>query len=207
MAAITQDPILIEALNSNKKIHEVTAELLNIKYDDAKTTNFATLFGAEAWSLSQSLHITIGEAREFLANYFRRFPNIKKYRDQMREIAESEKKVTIPFTNRTRRIDAMFVDQWKIKQEGIREAINMPVQGLGAEVVKIGMIDLHYKHSAPMILQVHDELLFEVDDKDAIDYAHWLKDYIPSIVEFGGMRFPVEVGIGQNWYEAMTKVI
>ena len=207
LAAITQDPILIKALNMNKKIHEVTAEEMNIKYDDAKTTNFATLFGAEAWSLSQSLHITIGEAKEFLAHYFRRFPNIKKYRDQMKETAESEKKVTIPFTNRPRRIDAMFVDQWKIKQEGIREAINLPVQGLEAEVVKIGMIDLHYKHSAPQILQIHDEILFEVDEKQALEYAHWVKEYIPTIVEFGGMKFPVSVGVGQSWYGAMLNEI
>jgi len=207
LAAITQDPNLISILNSKEKIYTATANLLGISYDDAKTANLATLFGAEAWSLSQSLHTTINEAKEFLASYFQRFPNIKKYRDQMKERAESEKKVTIPFTNRTRRIDAMFTNQWKIKQEGIREAINLPVQGLEAEVVKIGMLDLHYKHSAPMILQIHDELLLEVDDKEAFEYAHWLKDYIPTIVEFGGMKFPVEVGIGQNWYEAMENKV
>ena len=83
----------------------------------------------------------------------------------------------------------------------------MPVQGLEAEVVKIGMIDLHYQHDAPMILQVHDELLFEVDEKEAVDYAHWLQEYMPTIAEFGGMKFPVEVGVGQSWYEAMNNTI
>jgi len=207
LAAITQDPILIDALNADKKIHQVTAELLNLKYDDAKTVNFGVLFGEEAWALSQRLHITVGEAKAFLKHYFERFPNIKKYRDQMTEIAKSERKVTIPFTGRTRRIDAMYVDQWRVQQEGIREAVNMPVQGLEAEVVKIGMIDLHYKHSAPMILHVHDELLFEVPEKEALDYAHWVKGYIPTIVEFGGMKFPVEVGVGQNWFESMNNKI
>ena len=206
LAAITQDPILIDALNADKKIHQVTAELLNLKYDDAKTVNFGVLFGEEAWALSQRLHITVGEAKTFLKHYFERFPNIKKYRDQMTEIAKSERKVTIPFTGRTRRIDALYVDQWRTQQEGIREAINMPVQGLEAEVVKIGMIDLH-KLDAPMILQVHDELLFEVPEKEALDYAHWVKEYIPTIVSFGGMTFPVEVGIGQNWFGAMNNKI
>ncbi len=207
LAAITQDPILIAALNADKKIHQVTADEMNLKYDDAKTVNFGVLFGQEAWALSQQLHITIGEAKEFLSSYFKRFPNIKKYRDQMTEIAEKEKKVTIPFTGRTRRIDAMFVDQWKIRKEGIKEAINMPVQGLEAEVVKIGMIDLHYKHAAPMLLQVHDELLFEVDEKQAVEYAHFLKEHIPRIVSFGGMTFPVSVGIGRNWFESMQNEI
>ena len=207
LAAITQDPILISALNANKKIHQVTADEMGLKYDDAKTVNFGVLFGQEAWALSLQLHIPIGEAKAFLKRYFERFPNIGHYRAQMKEIALGDKKVTIPFTNRTRRIDAMYASQWKIKQEGIKEAINLPVQGLEAEVVKIGMIDLYQKHHAPMILQIHDELLFEVDDKDVIEYAHWLRDYIPTIVEFGGMRFPVEVGVGQNWYEAMNNTI
>lgn len=207
LAAITQDPTIIKALNAGKKIHQVTAEELNIKYDDAKTTNFGTMFGQEAWGLSFELGITIGEAKAFLKNYFERFPNLKKYRDQMTEIAKSEKKVTIPFTNRTRRIDAMFVDQWRIRQEGIKEAINMPVQGLEAEVVKIGMIDLFYKHSICPVLQVHDELLFEIDDLEVDAFAHWLRDYIPTIVEFGDMKFPVSVGIGQNWYEAMNNEV
>jgi len=69
------------------------------------------------------------------------------------------------------------------------------------------MIDLHYNHLAPMVLQVHDELLFEVDNKDALEFAHWVKDYIPTIVEFSGITFPVGVGIGQNWYEAMNNII
>ncbi len=206
LAAITQDPTIIAALGTNKKIHQVTADAMGIKYDDAKTTNFGVLFGQEAWSLSLQLHISINDAKAFLKDYFIRFPNIKKYRDQMKEIAESEKKVTIPFTGRTRRIDAMFSDQWRIRQEGIKEAINMPVQGLEAEVVKIGMIDLH-KHGAPIILQVHDELLFEVDNKDALEFAHWIRDYVPKIVTFSGVKFPVEVGIGQNWYESMQKEI
>jgi DNA polymerase-1 len=180
---------------------------MNIPYDVAKTVNFGTMFGQEAWGLSQQLHISIGEAKDFLKRYFTRFPNIKKYCDQMKESALHDKKVTIPFTGRTRRIDAMFVDQWRIKQEGIKEAINMPVQGLEAEVVKIGMINLHQKHSAPMVLQIHDELLFEVPTRQAKEYAHWLKEYIPTIVEFGGMTFPVGVGVGQNWYEAMNNEV
>lgn len=206
LAAITQDPVLIEALNADKKIHQVTADIMGLSYDDAKTVNFGVLFGQEAWGLSQQLHITIDEARAFLKDYFKRFPNIKKYRDEMTETAKKDKKVSIPFTGRTRRIDAMYVDMWRVQKQGIKEAINMPVQGLEAEVVKLGMIDLH-KRNAPMILMVHDEIIFEVDEKDALEYAMWLKSYIPTIISFGGVRFEVEVGLGNNWYESMTNTI
>jgi DNA polymerase-1 len=206
LAAITQDPILIDALNADKKIHQVTAELMGLSYDDAKTVNFGVLFGQEAWSLSQQLHITIGEARDFLRDYFKRFPNIKKYRDEYTEIIQSQKKVSIPFTGRTRRIDAMYVEQKRIQREGLKEGLNLPVQGLEAEVVKIGMIDLD-KLEVEMVLQVHDELIIEVEEGDALEFAHWLKEYIPTIVEFGGMTFPVEVGIGDSWYEAMNNEI
>jgi DNA polymerase-1 len=207
LTAITQDPILMAALNANKKIHQVTADEMNLKYDDAKTANFGMMFGQEAWALSQQLHCTIAEAKDFLKRYFQRFPNILKYRDSMKETALAEKRVTIPFTNRTRRIDAMYASDWRIKQEGIKEAINLPVQGLEAEVVKIVMLDLHYKHHAPMILMIHDEILFEVPKKEAIEYAHWIKDYVPTIVNFGNMTFPVEVGVGNNWYEACENKI
>lgn len=205
LACITQDPILIAALNSGKKIHTATSETLNIPYDIAKTINFAVLFKSEAWNLSQSLHITIGEAREFMEAYFRKFPNIKKFQLEMEEKIKAEKKAVIPFTGRTRRIDAMYVDNYRINQEGIREGVCLPVQGTEAEVVKIWMNNLHHKHSAPMVLQIHDELIFEVETKYAVDYAHWLKEYIPSLVEINGLKFPVAVGVGQNWKEAGDK--
>ena len=76
----------------------------------------------------------------------------------------------------------------------------MPIQGAGGEICKIVMIALH-KKNAPMVLQVHDELLFEVPKKEAVDYAQWLKEYIPTVVEINGVKFPVDVTIGDNWKE------
>lgn len=199
LAAITQDPVLLGALKSGKKIHQVTAEQMNVKYDDAKKGNFAIIYGAQAWTLAQTLHCTIGQAKEFIKLYFEKFPGVKRYQEQMKEVALKEKKVTNWF-GRTRRIDAMYVDQWQVQQEGIKEAINTPIQGAGGEICKIGMIALH-KRNAPMVLQVHDELLFEVDEKDAMAYGHWLQEFVPSLVEINGVRFPVDVKIGNNWYE------
>ena len=199
LAAVTQDPILLKALESGKKIHQVTAEQMNIEYDKAKRGNFALIYGAQAWTLAQNLQCTINEAKEFMKLYFEKFPGVKKYQETMREIAISKKQVSNWF-GRTRRIDAMYVDQWRVKEEGIKEAVNTPIQGTGGEVCKIGMIALH-KHNAPMVLQIHDELLFEVAEKDATEYAHWLKVFVPSLVEINGVRFLVDVKIGQNWWE------
>ena len=199
LAAITQDSTLVKALESGKKIHQVTADQMGISYDDAKTGNFAIQYGAQAWKLAQELHCTIGEAKDFIKTYFDRFPGVKKYQDMMKQVALDQKKVTNYF-GRTRRVDAMYSDQWRIKNEGIKEAINMPIQGACAEVVKIAMIELH-KCSAPMILQVHDELLFEVPEKEAEEFGQWVKEFVPTLVDINGMRFPVDVSIGKNWYE------
>ena len=199
LAAITQDPILLEALESGKKIHQVTAEQMGIKYDDAKSGNFAIIYGAQAWTLAQTLHCTIGQAKEFMRLYFEKFPGVKRYQAQMKEVALKEKKVTNWF-GRTRRIDAMYVDQWRVREEGIKEAINTPIQGAGGEICKIGMIALH-KHNAPMVLQIHDELLFEVAEKDAVEFGQWLKEFVPSLVEINGVKFPVDIKIGSNWWE------
>ena len=75
------------------------------------------------------------------------------------------------------------------------------MQNLGGEIVKLAMNDLHFKHHAPMILQVHDGLLFEVPEKDAPEYAQWLKEYVPTITKFKGFEFPVEYKIGRTWRE------
>ncbi len=200
LGAITQDPKIIAALNSGKKIHQLTAEEMGVEYSIAKRGNFGVIYGAQPWKLSQTLGCTINEAREFLDLYFKRFPGVKKYQDEMRETIKRDKKVTNWF-GRTRRIDAMYVEQKRIQEEGIKEGTNMPIQGAGGEIVKIAMIDLHEKHRAPMVLQVHDELLFYIDEKDAPEYAHWLEEYIPTLIEINGMKFTVDASWGDNWKE------
>jgi DNA polymerase I-like protein with 3'-5' exonuclease and polymerase domains len=205
LAAITQDPTLIGALNSGKKIHTVTQELMGLSYEVAKIANFSAMFKAEAWKLSQEMGCTIDEAKAFQKQYFEKFPRIKQYQVETEEKIRAEKKVTIPFEGRTRRLDAMYVDQWRIQQEGIREGISTPVQGLEAFVVKKVMIGLHYKWAAPMVSQIHDEILCEVPDRDAQDFAHWLKSYVPTVFEANGVRFPMAVGVGKNWYTSGLK--
>jgi DNA polymerase-1 len=206
LGAITQDEKLLAAFKSGKKIHTVTSEEMNLPYDQAKIANFAVMFKVEPWSLSIQMGCSIDEAKDFMARYFQKFPAIKRYQDETEKIVREEKRVTIPFENAVRRIDSMYSENWKIMQAGVREGINLPVQGLESYVVKRAMLDLYYKHNLTPILQIHDELLFEVEEEKALEFACWLKEYIPTIVgELGGVSFAVEVGIGNNWYEAGLK--
>jgi len=201
-AALTAEEAMLKALAEGRSIHQETADAIGVSYDDAKTVNFLMLYGGTAWAISREFHIPIDRAKALMGSYYRNYPGIKAYHRRIREQAENERKVSNLF-GRVRRLDAMFSDKWKVREDGIREAINTPIQGTAAEIVKLAMIDLHYNHSAPMILQVHDEILFEVPENEAMEYAHWLNDYIPTITEINGVRFPVEVGVGRTWAESM----
>lgn len=203
-AAITQDPVMLKAFEEGRDIHQETADATGLTRYQAKTVNFLMLYGGGAWKISREFHIPIDQAKACIARYYELFPAIKKYFAEIKEQVEETKKVYDWF-GRMRRMDALYAEDWRIREQGMREAINMPVQGTAAEVVKLAMIDLHEKHNAPLILQVHDELVFEVNEKDAIDYAQWLEEYVPSLVEINGTRFPVEVNVGQNWLESMEE--
>lgn len=201
-AALTQDEAMLKAFAEGRIIHQETADSVGMSYDDAKRLNFGMLFGLSAWGLSKEFGVTIDEAKGILARYYGKYKAIEKYMGTTKEQAEATKRVST-WTGRTRRIDALYADDWRVKQEGGKQAVNMPIQGGASEIVKLAMIDLHYKHAAPMILQVHDELLFEIEENQAEDYARWLKEYVPTITELYGMRFPVDVSVGDNWKECI----
>lgn len=206
LAAITQDPIMLEAFHLGRDIHDETLTRMK-KYlpkmvrRDAKIINFLTSFGGTPWKISLEFDIPIDEARQFQKDYFQEFTGIAKYIIEQKRIANIDRKVTL-WTGRTRRLDDMFAPDWRVQQKGEREAINTPIQGGAGEIVKIGMCDLHYKHHLPMVLQVHDEIIAEVPTRDAEECAHWLYDYLPNLTILGGLNFPVDVGIGDNWYDA-----
>ncbi len=202
LAVLAQDERLLESLRTGDP-HQETGDFLGIPRSEGRNVNYLIPYGGGAWKLSVEFGVPLDRAKEMISKFFGKYPGIKKYQEQQIAIANNEHKVTNYF-GRTRRIDAMYAQDWRVKKEGEREAINMPIQGAGADIVKLAMIDLH-KHNAPMLLQVHDELLFEVDEKEAEDYAQWLRVYVPTITEVEGVQFPVEVGIGANWKEASGK--
>ena len=202
IAAITQDPAMLKVFREGRNVHQESANIFGLSYEGGKKVNYLMSYGGQAWKISQEFHIPLDRAKAGLALYFETYPGVKGYMVDTEKAALETKKVSM-WTGRTRRMDALFAEDWRVRQQGIREAINTPIQGGAGEIVKTAMNELHHKHQAPMLLQVHDELLFEVDEKDAKEYANWLKEYIPTITTINGMAFPVAVGIGRNWLEAM----
>lgn len=207
-AAIANEQRMLETLalydktgDKQYKIHQQTADFIGLSYDDAKTINFLMLFGGGPWKISQEFHVPLDDAKRLIDKYYKSYPGIKKFNEEQVEKARQFRYIDNWF-GRRRRLDAMFSEHWKTIKEGEREAINTPIQGTAGEVVKLAMIDLHYNYAAPMILMVHDELIFELDEKYAKDYAVWLKSHIPTLTEINGCKFPVGVGVGKDWLAA-----
>lgn len=203
LAVLAKDERLIDAF-LHGDIHQETADALEVDRGIGKHINFLMQNGGTAWGMSSTYGIPIDLAKTYFKKYFERFPAIGRFHEEIVSRALETKQVTGPF-GRTRRLDALFASDWRVKREGEKEAKTMPMQNGAAELVKLAMIDLHYKHHAPMTLQVHDELLFEIDTKDAEDYAQWLREYVPTITEIDGIQFPVDVSIGDNWWELSVK--
>ena len=192
---------MLDGLVAGRDPHQETGDFLGIPRHEGRNVNFLMLYGGTAWRISQEFGVPIDRAKAMIAQYYKAYPEIKEYHEKMVEIAHNERKVT-NFFGRTRRLDGMYSEHFKTMKDTEREAINTPIQGAAAEIVKLAMIDLHYKHSAPLILNVHDELVFELPIKEADEYAVWLKEYIPTITEINGVKFPIEVGCGRTWKEA-----
>jgi DNA polymerase-1 len=208
IAIISGDEAMLDVFAKGGDIHQATADALGVDRNRAKTINFMMQYIADekdaAWKLSSETGLTIDEARLYVSKYFGQYRGMKRWVDDTVEQVKTTHRVKDWF-GRERRIDAAYAEDWRVRKQGFREGVNMPIQGTAGEIVKIAMNDLHYKHSAPMLLQVHDELVFEVPTKDARDYGYWLRDYLPTLTEIKGMRFPVEVGVGRTWKEAMNK--
>jgi uracil-DNA glycosylase family 4 len=203
LASLAKDEHLMEAFTKSD-VHQVTADDLGIDRDTAKHINFLIQNGGGAWGMSREYHIPIDQAKRHYDAYMKRYPAIKRFQDETVEIAKSTGHITGYF-GRKHRIDSLYSDEWKTRQDGEKEAKTYPMQNCAAEIVKRAMLELHYKHKAPMLLQVHDELLFEIPEKDAIEYAHWLQEYLPTITEVNGVKFPVEASTGRTWLESMQK--
>jgi DNA polymerase-1 len=214
MAHFSQDATMIEAFQKNLDIHTATAsKIFKVSLDEvdsdmrrkAKTANFGIIYGISAHGLSQRLNIPRKEAGEIIQAYFEEFPAIKKYMDNVAEQARKTEYVEtllgrrryLRNINASNAVDRAFAE---------RNAINAPIQGSAADMIKLAMIKVHdfiQKNNlkSRMVLQVHDELVFEAH-KSELDLlqtaiADCMKTAMPLIV-------PIEVGMGfgDNWLEA-----
>jgi DNA polymerase-1 len=213
LAHFSGDPAFVDAFRSGADIHRQTASIIfGLPVDDvtsqmraaAKTVNFATIYGQGAFALSQNLGISVAEAKEFIENYFVRFPDVRRYLDE--QVAKAREKGYVEtLAGRRRYIPEINSRNYSIRQFGERAATHAPVQGSAADVIKLAMISIHHRLSeqhpaARMLLQVHDELVFEVPAGEIEEARALVKQLMESAFE---LTVPLEVttGIGQNWFE------
>lgn len=214
MAAFSKDLSMIEAFNNGRDIHAATAaKIFQVPLEEvtsemrrkAKTANFGIIYGISAFGLAQRLNIPRSESKEIIDAYFKEFPAVKAYMD---ECIEKARKNEFVETILGRRRYLRDINSRNMTMRGFaeRNAINAPIQGSAADMIKVAMINVHQwmkKESlqSKMILQVHDELVFDVH-KDEIDL---LKKEIPKLMANAikiEVPLEVEIGIGQNWLEA-----
>lgn len=205
---------LKEAFNKNIDIHAVTASKvfkvpLNEMTPDirrkAKAVNFGIIYGISAFGLAAQLGCSRTEAKELIDDYFQEFPEIKDYMEKTVSLAESQGYVTTMF-GRKCYLQGINDKNPSIRNFASRAAINAPIQGGAADIIKKAMILIDkefeiYGKSAEMILQVHDELIFEVKEDLANEVALKIKSIMESVVDFG-IPLTVEAGIGENWNDA-----
>jgi len=212
LAHYSEDPGLISAFVKKEDIHTRTAaevyglDLKDVTSDQrraAKTANFAVIYGVSAYGLAQQTDLDMEGAKQFIDTYFERYPGIRNYMDTTKESARERGFVTTLF-NRRRYLPEIKSKNFNVRQFAERTAINTPIQGTAADMIKKAMIDIHAKMGklkSRMVLQVHDELVFDVH-KDELDKLKKLvKNGMEKAVK---LRVPVvvDMGVGPNWLEA-----
>ena len=214
MAAFAMDEHMIEAFKNGRDIHATTAaKIFKVPLDEvdsdmrrkAKTANFGIIYGISAFGLSQRLNIPRGEAQEIISSYFEEFASVKKYMDETVNLAKENEYVE---TIMGRRRYLRDINSGNATDRGFaeRNAINAPIQGSAADIIKKAMIDIDLwmkkeNFKSKMILQVHDELVFDVykDEKDKLEAG--VKKLMNEAIELE-VPMEVEVGFGDNWLEA-----
>lgn len=214
LAHISQDKSLINSFANNEDIHRRTAsEVFGIPMDEvtplqrsrAKAVNFGIIYGQSDYGLSRELKISRKEAKSYIDNYFKRYSGVKDYLDSAILDAKDKGYVTT-LMNRIRYIPEINAANKNVKKFGERLAMNTPIQGSAADIIKIAMVKVYSrikkeKLKSRLILQVHDELIVEAH-KSEIDYMKQLiKSEMENAVKLS-VPLIVDINIGNNWYEA-----
>ena len=214
MAAMSQDKEMIEAFRNNQDIHSITAskiykiplsEVTSDMRRKAKTANFGIIYGISSFGLSTRLNISRSEAKELIDGYFENFQDIKLYMDQSIEKARSVGFVET-IRGRKRYLNDINSANSMVRGMAERNAINAPIQGSAADVIKIAMVNIwrelkKQKLQSKMILQVHDELNFDVWVPELVQMKAIVKHEMENAVNIG-VPLTVEINAGDNWLDA-----
>lgn len=215
IAEISGDEAMLEAFQSGKDIHSATAaRVFDVPYEEvsrehryrAKTVNFAIIYGAGATNLSQQLGIKRTEAKELIEQYFNRYPGLKKFMDETVEQARKQGFVKT-IMGRRRYLRDIGSRNGVLRSHAERNAINTPVQGSAADMIKIAMVNINeefekQQFKSKMILQVHDELVFDAHKDELETIKPIIEDKMQNALPDLKVPILVEMGEGQNWREA-----
>ena len=214
LAHLSKDEVFREPFLRGVDVHRQTASVVfgvepdqvtGQMRDAAKTINFATIYGIGPFALAQKLGTSVAEAKTFIEQYFARFPGVRRYLDE--QIAHAREHGWVEtLSGRRRYIPEIRSGNYNMRQFGERAATNAPVQGSAADIIKVAMINIHQALrdsgiDARMLLQVHDELVFEAPVDEVEKVASLVKSLMESAFP---LDVPLEVstGIGANWYES-----
>lgn len=214
LAHMSQDFQLIEAYQQDKDIHSRTASLIfsvpesEVNEDQrrvAKTINFSVIYGVGPHALSQALHISFERAKNFIRQYFEQYSKVREYMEQQKKQAREKGFVETLF-HRIRYIPEIHSANQRERSMGERIAINTPIQGTSADIIKRAMVNLfkaihEEKLRSHMMIQVHDELVFEVEDSELERLKRLVREKMESAVELS-VPLKVSIGYGKNWEQA-----
>ncbi len=215
IAHIAKDEAMIEAFRNGEDIHARTAKeifhldsLEDVTQDHrrkAKEVNFGIPYGLSAYGLAQNLGIENSEGKEMIDEYFNRFPNILNYINDTKQFAKESGYVKT-LVGRRRYVPDINSGNWNVRGFAERVAINMPIQGTAADVIKLAMINIHNwlkenDKKSRMLLQVHDELVFEIHESELDEVPEKIRELMEQSFEMA-VPLKVEAGIGNNWLEA-----
>jgi len=214
LAHITQDPIMLEAYKNNEDIHAKTARLVFKITDEkevkekrrlAKIINFGIAYAVEAFGLSQRIGLSRAESKQIIEDYYNTYKGIRRYMDETPLVAREQGYVTSLY-GRRRYLPGIKDSNYNVRARAEREAINMPIQGTASDIVKIAMLRVDKALKAAnletrMIMQIHDELLFEAPEAEVKQATEIIKREMEAAAELS-VPLTVEIGSGKNWMTA-----
>ena len=213
-ASISNEKNLIDAFREGKDIHAKTAsEIFGVPIDkvtkdmrrNAKAVNFGILYGISSFGLSEDLGIDIKQAKEFIDNYLKTFPGIQEFMEK--EKADAYKNGYVKtLMNRKRVVEELKSKNYMIRSSGERMALNTPIQGTAADILKKAMVEIYNEFNkrglkSKMLIQVHDELVFNVLKSELDEVTNIVRDIMENTFVLS-VPLKVDIEYGNNWYEA-----
>lgn len=213
LAHLSQDPLLIEAFNNGDDIHKITAskvfgipedQVTPLQRSNAKAVNFGVIYGMSGFGLSTELNITRKEAERYIGEYFKKYTKVKEFMDGVVKSGKEKGYVTT-IMNRKRNIHEINASNYMVRQAGERLAMNSPIQGSAADVIKIAMIKVYRELNkrnakSTLILQVHDELIVQAHSTELDMVKDLLEDNMENAVELN-VDLTSDLSTGKNWYD------